>query len=87
MGRDYGRTRRGCGLNKGEYAALLTDGAAHVWYPFIRMRDYPAGEPLFIERAQGMRLCDVRGRGCYDGVSSLWLKVHGHPHIDRAVRD
>jgi adenosylmethionine-8-amino-7-oxononanoate aminotransferase len=51
------------------------------------MRDYPAGEPLFIERAQGMRLCDVRGRGCYDGVSSLWLKVHGHPHIDRAVRD
>lgn len=72
-----------------EYAALVAEDAAHVWYPFTQMREYLDGEPLFIERAQGVRLYDVRGREFYDGVSSLWLNVHGHahPHIDQAIRE
>ncbi|HUW63825.1 MAG TPA: adenosylmethionine--8-amino-7-oxononanoate transaminase [Spirochaetia bacterium] len=76
-------------MTEGEYAALVADDAAHVWYPFTQMRDYLAGEPLFIERAHGVRLYDVQGREFYDGVSSLWLNVHGHghPHIDQAVKE
>jgi len=75
-------------LTEEEYAALVAQDKAHVWYPFTQMRDYLTQEPLYIERGEGVRLYDVTGRSYYDGVSSLWLNVHGHahPHIDRAIR-
>jgi len=58
----------------------------HYWHGFTQMAEY---EPLVIERAQGCRLIDVRGRSYLDGVSSIWCNVHGHrhPYIDQAVRD
>jgi len=76
-------------LTAEEYGELVAHDKAHVWYPFTQMSEYLAGEPLYIERARGVMLYDVRGRGYYDGISSLWLNVHGHghPHIDRAVRE
>ncbi len=42
-----------------------------------------------IERGEGTRLVDSRGRSYIDGVSSLWCNVHGHRHplIDAAVRE
>ena len=42
-----------------------------------------------IERAEGSYLFDVEGRRYLDGVSSLWVTVHGHrePAIDAALRD
>ncbi|MDP6450883.1 MAG: adenosylmethionine--8-amino-7-oxononanoate transaminase [Lentisphaeria bacterium] len=60
-----------------------------VWHPFTQMQDWTAGDPIIIERAQGVRLVDIRGDEYYDGVSSLWLNIHGHrvPEIDAAIRD
>ena len=60
----------------------------HLWHPFTQMRDWEAEAPLVIERAKGVYLYDVQGNRYIDGVSSLWVTVHGHgkKEIDKAVR-
>jgi adenosylmethionine---8-amino-7-oxononanoate aminotransferase len=60
----------------------------YVWHPFTQMRDWAAAEPLIIARAEANELIDVDGRRYLDGVSSLWVNVHGHRRreIDDAVR-
>ena len=60
----------------------------YVWHPFTQMRDWAAAEPLIIARAEGNELIDVDGRRYLDGVSSLWVNVHGHHRreLDDAVR-
>ncbi|MBX5436291.1 MAG: adenosylmethionine--8-amino-7-oxononanoate transaminase [Alicyclobacillaceae bacterium] len=70
------------------YADLLEKNRRHLWNPFTQMKDYLEHEPVIIERGEGRRLIDVRGRAYWDGVSSLWLNVHGHrvPEIDDAIR-
>ncbi|MGO8671539.1 MAG: adenosylmethionine--8-amino-7-oxononanoate transaminase [Capsulimonadaceae bacterium] len=59
----------------------------HVWHPFTQMQEWEREEPLFIERAVGVRLIAADGRAYYDANSSMWLNVHGHrnPAIDRAI--
>jgi adenosylmethionine-8-amino-7-oxononanoate aminotransferase len=59
----------------------------HVWHPFTQMSEWLDGEPLLIERGQGNYLFDTNGKRYFDGVSSLWVTVHGHnhPHINRAI--
>jgi adenosylmethionine-8-amino-7-oxononanoate aminotransferase len=51
------------------------------------MRAWPEDEPLIIESAEGNYLVDVEGKKYLDGVSSLWVNVHGHRkrEIDEAV--
>lgn len=58
-----------------------------VWHPFTQMKDWLAEDPLIIAAGQGSYLEDVRGVRYLDGVSSLWVTVHGHrrEEIDRAV--
>ncbi len=60
----------------------------YVWHPFTQMRDWVAAEPLIIARAEGNELIDVDGRRYLDGVSSLWVTIHGHRRreIDDAIR-
>jgi adenosylmethionine---8-amino-7-oxononanoate aminotransferase len=60
-----------------------------LWHPFTQQQGWCEEEPLIIERAEGCTLYDTEGNGYLDGVSSLWCNVHGHGHpaIDRAVRD
>jgi adenosylmethionine-8-amino-7-oxononanoate aminotransferase len=57
-----------------------------VWHPFTQMQEWT--EPLVIERAEGNELIDTDGRRYLDGVSSLWVTVHGHrrAELDAAVR-
>jgi adenosylmethionine-8-amino-7-oxononanoate aminotransferase len=61
----------------------------HIWHPFTQMADWLVEEPLIIAAGEGNYLIDVRGRRYLDGVSSLWVTVHGHrrAEIDRAVID
>ena len=56
-----------------------------IWHPFTQMREY---EPLVIEEGKGAWLKDIQGRWYLDGVSSLWVNVHGHrnPYIDKAIK-
>ncbi len=62
----------------------------YLWHPFTQMKDWLAdsNQPLVIDRAQGVYLYDTDGRKYIDGVSSLWVNVHGHRHpvIDRAIK-
>jgi adenosylmethionine-8-amino-7-oxononanoate transaminase len=58
-----------------------------VWHPFTQMREYAQEEPLIVERGEGCYLYDIEGKRYLDGVSSLWVNVHGHrkAEVDRAV--
>ena len=59
-----------------------------LWHPFTQHAVWPTDEPLVVDRAEGSWLVDVDGNRYLDGVSSLWVTVHGHgvPEIDAAVR-
>lgn len=61
----------------------------HLWHPFTQMAEWNTEEPLLIERAEGNTLIDVDGNRYLDGVSSLWVNLHGHRRfeIDQAVRE
>jgi adenosylmethionine---8-amino-7-oxononanoate aminotransferase len=67
---------------------LVEKDKRYVWHPFTQMRDWVAAEPLIIARGEGNHLIDVDGRRYLDGVSSLWVNVHGHHRreLDDAVR-
>ena len=67
---------------------LVARDLAAVWHPFTQHAQWPADEPLVIDRASGAYLYDTEGRRYLDGVSSLWVTVHGHgePAINAAVR-
>ncbi len=66
---------------------LVQKDRKYVWYPFTQMKDWVSGNQIIIERGEGTFLIDIDGKRYYDGVSSLWLNVHGHrkAEIDRAV--
>jgi adenosylmethionine-8-amino-7-oxononanoate aminotransferase len=50
----------------------------HIWHPFTQMKDWMQEEPLIITEGKGAYLKDIMGRWYLDGVSSLWVTVHGH---------
>jgi adenosylmethionine---8-amino-7-oxononanoate aminotransferase len=60
---------------------------AHVWHPFTPMQGWMEDDPLIIERGEGCELIDTDGNRYLDGVSSLWVNVHGHGHptLDAAI--
>jgi adenosylmethionine-8-amino-7-oxononanoate aminotransferase len=66
---------------------LVARDLAAVWHPFTQHALWPADEPLVIDRADGVHLYDADGRRYLDGVSSLWVTVHGHnvPEINAAI--
>jgi adenosylmethionine-8-amino-7-oxononanoate aminotransferase len=67
--------------------ALSGDDKRYIWHPFAQMRYWEAEEPLIIERGRGSYLYDTEGNKYIDGVSSLWVNVHGHrkKEIDDAI--
>jgi len=50
----------------------------YIWHPFTQMKDYMDENPLVIEKGEGCYLIDIAGNKYIDGVSSLWVLVHGH---------
>jgi adenosylmethionine-8-amino-7-oxononanoate aminotransferase len=59
----------------------------YIWHPFTQMKDYRNSDPLIIKKGKGSYLYDVEGNKYIDGVSSLWVTVHGHRKrkIDEAI--
>ncbi|MBI3333441.1 MAG: adenosylmethionine--8-amino-7-oxononanoate transaminase [Candidatus Omnitrophica bacterium] len=59
-----------------------------IWHPFTQMADWAKGEPLVVESGEGVHLTDTKGRRYLDGVSSLWVNLHGHANrdLDAALR-
>ena len=66
---------------------LERDDKRYIWHPFTQMKDYLKEKPLIIEEGRGVFLKDIYGKRYLDGVSSLWVNIHGHQkkEIDRAV--
>lgn len=60
----------------------------YVWHPFTQMRDWERDDIVVIKSARGCVLEDTKGRRYLDGVSSLWVNIHGHgkKEIDEAIR-
>lgn len=60
-----------------------------LWHPFTQASEWEPEEALIVERAEGCWLVDTDGNRYLDGVSSLWVNLHGHrrAEIDRAVAD
>jgi adenosylmethionine-8-amino-7-oxononanoate aminotransferase len=60
-----------------------------VWHPFTQMKEYGDKDPVVIESGEGAYLIDTEGRRYIDGVSSLWVNIHGHkvPEIDNAIKE
>jgi adenosylmethionine---8-amino-7-oxononanoate aminotransferase len=59
----------------------------YIWHPFTQMLEWKSVAPLVIERAEGNYLIDTDGRRYLDGISSLWVNLHGHRRreIDEAI--
>lgn len=57
---------------------LKTWDRDYIWHPFTQMMDWMKTDPLIIERGEGFYLIDTEGKRYIDGVSSLWVLVHGH---------
>ena len=60
-----------------------------LWHPFTQMRDWEDEDPVIITEGRGLYLKDIYGKWYMDGVSSLWVTVHGHgkKEIDDAIKN
>jgi len=61
----------------------------YLWHPFTQMKEWIEEPPLIITEGRGSFLKDMLGRWYIDGVSSIWVTVHGHrkKEIDEAIKD
>jgi adenosylmethionine-8-amino-7-oxononanoate aminotransferase len=61
----------------------------YLWHPFTQMKEWMEESPLVITGGQGPYLKDISGRWYLDGVSSIWVNVHGHgkKEIDDAIKE
>ncbi len=60
----------------------------NIWHPFTQMSEHEDSPPLVIEKGEGSYLIDSDGNRYIDGVSSLWVNIHGHGvrEIEDAVK-
>jgi len=75
-------------MSKSKTKRLKQWDKKYIWHPFTQMKDWVKDEPLIIDSACGVYLKDIDGNIYMDGVSSLWVNVHGHRHpgIDKAIK-
>ena len=66
---------------------LQAEDRRYLWHPFTQQRDWAKTAPLIIERGHGVYLEDTDGHRYLDGVSSIWVTLHGHRKgaLDRAL--
>lgn len=61
----------------------------YLWHPFTQMKEWEREKPVIIAEGKGSFLRDVYGKWYLDGVSSLWVNIHGHAReeINGALRE
>ena len=66
---------------------LRNSDRAALWHPFTQHALWDEEDFPVIVSGEGVYLFDADGRRFLDGVSSLWVNVHGHrrPEIDAAI--
>lgn len=69
--------------------AWIEKGKSLIWHPFTQMKEWEKEVPTIIRRGEGVTLIDAEGKRYIDGVSSLWVNLHGHrkKEIDEALID
>ena len=72
-----------------KHLQLELDDKRYIWHPFTQMKDYIQEKPLIIEKGKGSFLWDIYGNKYLDGISSLWVTVHGHcrEEINQAITE
>ncbi|MEW6419948.1 MAG: aminotransferase class III-fold pyridoxal phosphate-dependent enzyme, partial [Nitrospirota bacterium] len=60
----------------------------YIWHPFTQMKDWLEEKPIIISKGRDCFIKDIYGRWYLDGVSSLWVNIHGHrkKEIDDAIK-
>jgi len=68
--------------------SLAIEDKRYLWHPFTQMEDWLKEKPLIIQEANGCYLKDIEGKWYLDGISSLWVNVHGHrqKELDSALK-
>lgn len=61
----------------------------YIWHPFTQMKDWVNEKPIIISEGRDCFIKDIYGNWYLDGVSSLWVNIHGHrkKEIDDAVKE
>jgi adenosylmethionine-8-amino-7-oxononanoate aminotransferase len=74
--------------NPDEIRRIEDEARRYIWHPFTQMADWEKEVPLVIERGEGVYLYDIHGKRYLDGVSSIWVNLHGHRKaaIDHAIK-
>ena len=59
-----------------------------IWHPFTQMKGWLEEDPIIIVEGKDCFVKDIYGKWYLDGVSSLWVNIHGHTkhEIDDAIR-
>ncbi len=73
--------------NRNKTSSIVKKDKDFLWHPFTQMKKYCEETPLVIEKSRGSWLFDTEGKSYLDGISSLWVNVHGHrkKEIDMAI--
>lgn len=60
----------------------------HIWHPFTQMKIWFEENPTIFIEGRDCFLKDIDGKWYLDGVSSLWVNVHGHrrEEVDEALK-
>jgi adenosylmethionine-8-amino-7-oxononanoate aminotransferase len=60
-----------------------------LWHPFTQMKEWVGEQPVIITEGRGSFVRDIYGKWYLDGVSSIWVTVHGHrkKEIDDAIKE
>lgn len=61
----------------------------YIWHPFTQMKDWLDERPVIISGGRDCFIKDIYGNWYLDGVSSLWVNIHGHrkKEIDEAIKE
>ncbi|MGD0885263.1 MAG: adenosylmethionine--8-amino-7-oxononanoate transaminase [Thermodesulfovibrionales bacterium] len=61
----------------------------YIWHPFTQMKEWLDEEPIIISEGRDCFVRDVSGNWYLDGVSSLWVNIHGHrrKEINDAIKE
>lgn len=84
-----GEKKNGLKKLRGKQASddWIEKGRQLIWHPFTQMKEWEKEQPTIIVRGEGVYLFDAEGKRYLDGVSSLWVNLHGHrkKELDEAL--
>lgn len=61
----------------------------YIWHPFTQMKDWIKEKPIIITEGRDCFVKDAYGKWYLDGVSSIWVSIHGHrkKEVDDAIKE